>query len=51
MKKELADNKAYRSRIREILKNFKEQDCYYCPEGHELVRDGRQEEYKKSTRR
>jgi transposase len=25
----------------------KEQDCYYCPEGHELVREGRQEGYKK----
>ncbi len=44
MKKELADNKAYRSRIREILKNFKEQDCYYCPEGHELERQYEQPE-------
>ncbi len=25
----------------------KEQDCYYCPEGHVLVREGRQEGYKK----
>jgi len=25
----------------------KEQDCYYCPEGHKLVREGRQEGYKK----
>ncbi len=25
----------------------KECDCYYCPEGHELVREGRQEGYKK----
>ena len=25
----------------------KARDCYYCPEGHELVREGRQEGYKK----
>jgi transposase len=25
----------------------KEEDCYYCPEGHKLVREGRQEGYKK----
>jgi hypothetical protein len=35
MKKELADNKAYRDRVQEILAQFKEQDCYYCPEGAE----------------
>lgn len=38
MKKNLADNEEYRNRVQDILNQFKEQDGYFCPEGHRLMK-------------
>lgn len=38
MKKDLADNEEYRNRVQDILNQFKEQDGYFCPEGHRLMK-------------